>query len=1650
MAALVSAANGDWNTAATWSPAQVPTINDTVTITHTITLLGSCECTTGIVNSPGILQVSTAGNTWLRWKGPGQFRLNTGTSLRCDLSAFPDVTFQIEPLYTGAASDVSHLYHDGGAAINLKGAYRKRVTRVQGAQAVGSSGNRSIVVDDATGWRVGDSLFLVMTEGGTTTNKSDRLTITSVTGGPLNATIVVNLAATPIAYSKLTRAYIANESSNVRMATAGKQCRVLIRTQYIAQPIPTRFEDFEYKADFVGSFSSDGYTFQMNSQYGASNQMGASRGGGVFNSAFAVDFAIVTMTSVESYEPFVRQDNLFTNKMSGTNSGGMLQFSGSNTYSGGTDLRAACFGQPMYYLQAPRAGNAVDCIIAGTANGGTSNIGEGVTFTRLKVWGCHDGFYGYGIGAKFVDSEFDVEFAGISSQRLSFGAHLFWDVVFENCRFASAYLNSVVSSNVSEYTKGTRIFLRNKNQDANIQEAYTQVKSNGPTFKRDTSIKNRGDASTMVLAAGTAFVPTHYVTFTIPAGASYLVKGFVQYDNVAGNANPPRIGVDGANVTMTGTNVSVNVYTCPSGINTWNAFDLTLSHSNSYATTVRLAYDARSSSATEVKAYFDGVPDDPWVQSARHYGYIFDNNAYRTVNPVLTVNEATAIAYTGVTITGSQITVGAGTANTWAKVYAYSQAYYCLNIGSAVLVSSVDGNNFVVPLTTKVSWPAMGADGTLVGGWLLLTTSGVKTYKLSGTKIDFTVAATDYDFATTAFSGTVELVNTSGGNVTVAIPAGVSFINTGPNITVNVPTVTKGLAFTNLVAGSQVKVFTAGTQIELFSDNTSATTETWSLAGGTDSTVDYTVMKAGYLPVRVTGVTVNSAVLTTPIQQSVDRAYSASSGLTFGTTATVNTGTSRFTVTVATTVQNWYSFMIESWIAQSALRNVLFPLSSNGPNSFTLEGWEFSAGVNLLKQDGMRYTNAGVAAMIYAAVYSVDTAAGLQVNYQQVDGSGTTAAQNTGRIDQLIQVYGDAGHGNFDRRGFLALKVQKDGFDEAATDVVATYGNLEDQLYIVGLNPVSNGLATGNPNLANPPTVTIDTTPTVWNSKSFSITITDSAVGNSGVNIMRWIRHNLGLGNTAVGGVAAFNVHDLVQVNGTGFKTVRGPIYGDSGAALKGVRVITNAGGPHPDFNLHTADDGTTYVPPQQVSIVLSNVTAGTRVQIYDTLNSVELHNSTTVYSFTETYSVTRNIRVRLAYASGAAAKNFVEASIGSIGPGSYSLTYLASQTDDVVYNSNGIDGATVSGITITDAVDRLQINIAGGTVSWKTIYAYSVYWLYTSAGIVDDGSIIIAKDTANYVMSLFKIKNTSVVPLKITDGYGIDSVTGSVADILDVTGGSIFPVVDHVVSSIVTVGGVNVITGDMTTILAAIPAAATNAAAVRTNLSTELARIDVAVSSVSSGSAPSAATVAAAVRSELATELARVDVATSSRNATTPPTVAAIATQVRTELATELARVDVATSSRNATTPPTVAAIATQVRTELSTELARVDATISSRNATTPPTAVAVATQVRTELTTELARVDVAVSTRNAIAPTTPPTAVAIATQVRTELATELARVDVATSSRNATTPPTAAATAAAVLAAATAAPIASNTKKVNDVTITGTGTALDPIRPA
>ena len=274
-----------------------------------------------------------------------------------------------------------------------------------------------------------------------------------------------------------------------------------------------------------------------------------------------------------------------------------------------------------------------------------------------------------------------------------------------------------------------------------------------------------------------------------------------------------------------------------------------------------------------------------------------------------------------------------------------------------------------------------------------------------------------------------------------------------------------------------------------------------------------------------------------------------------------------------------------------------------------------------------------------------------------------------------------------------------------------------------------------------------------------------------------------------------------------------------------------------------TSDGATVNIVAPQLYqvVVVSGFTAGSRIQIYDTTNSTELFNGTasagdtvvsgTTATWTDPTAAagSRAIRVRVAYVNGTTAKQFIETSGLTCGitEGTESVTYPISQVADETYDNNGIDGPAIfatSGITFTDAAtDLVNISIAGGAVTWPTIYACFVYWIFTAAGIDDDVAYIDAPDTANYLLTSMKLKNTHANPLTVTSGFGRSATTGLVADIIDASGstGNIYPTPDHVVayatgSGALTAGDItNIWSAATRTITTTIPSDTDNAAAV-------------------------------------------------------------------------------------------------------------------------------------------------------------------------------------------------------------------------------------------
>ena len=232
----------------------------------------------------------------------------------------------------------------------------------------------------------------------------------------------------------------------------------------------------------------------------------------------------------------------------------------------------------------------------------------------------------------------------------------------------------------------------------------------------------------------------------------------------------------------------------------------------------------------------------------------------------------------------------------------------------------------------------------------------------------------------------------------------------------------------------------------------------------------------------------------------------------------------------------------------------------------------------------------------------------------------------------------------------------------------------------------------------------------------------------------------------------------------------------------------------------------TARIPYTYLSVLVNWPVAGSRIQIYDTANNTQLYEWTPTFPFTWTesnpYSIDRSVRLRVMYKNWATAKLFREQNIWTLTFASPSLSVLVTQEDDTVYNTNWIDGSTVTGVSIVDSL--LRVNVSTGTISWQQLYAYETDWLFTSDWIIDEGRYTVAKDIANYAWYNFKIKNTTspTIPLVVTGWYWVDWDTGQSVDMIDDTGWTIIFAPDHVVPKIITVAWASVITWDVSDIL--------------------------------------------------------------------------------------------------------------------------------------------------------------------------------------------------------------------------------------------------------
>ncbi|MCU1430242.1 MAG: hypothetical protein JWL83_4242 [Actinomycetia bacterium] len=190
---IVSARNGRWSDSTTWSPRTVPTARDHVEIRHAVTCAGPSDAAGVTVNAAAALTfdpnhgcvLSTSRNVIVN----GTLVMKPASASITDTLRFVhvDETRFVDQGTVPLPTDVG-LWIVGSGQLVAIGAPKNGWTNSHGAIAKGAT---SIAVQDASGWRPGDHLFISPTQPptGTVSTASfrgfDEGTITAVSHGAI-------------------------------------------------------------------------------------------------------------------------------------------------------------------------------------------------------------------------------------------------------------------------------------------------------------------------------------------------------------------------------------------------------------------------------------------------------------------------------------------------------------------------------------------------------------------------------------------------------------------------------------------------------------------------------------------------------------------------------------------------------------------------------------------------------------------------------------------------------------------------------------------------------------------------------------------------------------------------------------------------------------------------------------------------------------------------------------------------------------------------------------------------------------------------------------------------------------------------------------------------------------------------------------------------------------------------------------------------------------------------------------------------------------------------------------------------------------------------------------------------------------------------
>ena len=831
MAAITSAATGLWSATGTWVGGVVPGEFDTVTIavSHTITVDGTYivgnDATPGLTLN-GRLRASRTVNSLLTIKGTVANSATGEWDWGTEADTIPaSVTAGVRVNYSGTMANNKYIVGLGTTTrmnlIGMRGVDKRRHTKTTTAVTGGST--TTFTVTDATGWAVGDWLILSAETNG--------ISSTLIEAKPISAISVNDVTvATAWTNSRAAGAVVANVWSNVYIehfnATNYSGFTITPRTGMPANSVDIKNVSF-HGLGTDGTFGNQSAFTVLTAPYFANSTAvfregvisrlvvsnirrdgstqtvvsGNGLGIGVANSSIEFDFleCVVALRGV-----------VLTSQ---------LGLRGASA-SAGAGFRSCCvLNVPTAYMSNFSDGGSgivlTDFVTRNTTTPvvvqpGTALVINGGDFDR------YNRFTILGTGDITVNNaNLGVNNAGAVTN--SVGGLALVKCTLTNCTVGSMALATSAFVTAPANPLAEFAFV-NKNADVTVQEIQT---ARG-FISRDNAISLRGTSAIQFQpqAANLALSRVYSLPGAL-AGKTYLVRGSLRFDTTYGTATPP-------SVTLSGQGSTPAAFTAPATANAWHDFALTVTPSSTGDLTLTVT---GTSAATTGAYWLDGVVLPPFVVAARHYGYLYNNAIFQTVDPVITQPNASIVAaYTGIAIDHATDTITLTVNHTIAEFYDFLK----YNLG----------------LTANLAEP------DYVSGTLAALNIGAYNLVING--CTFTSGGT---------------LTTTG---TITLGAGGNFVGTRVDSSGSISSAIATV--TGLVAGSRVQIYNVTTATETANEIVASTSWALNYYNGSQFTagdqIRIRVARLGYLPQLLLAAATTTG-FSVPASQQTDAVYVA-------------------------------------------------------------------------------------------------------------------------------------------------------------------------------------------------------------------------------------------------------------------------------------------------------------------------------------------------------------------------------------------------------------------------------------------------------------------------------------------------------------------------------------------------------------------------------------------------------------------------------------------------------------------------------------------------------------------------------------------------------------------------------------------------------